>query len=166
MKFLFREIRNKSWWDKSHEELPWLNKGELIADVFKSLGTHNGDLSTYVIEADKSNLNQVVAAYACTRESLQRVDYVLIPYEVVDNSFELKDTPGSTADDAVNSWHRDISELTPQKLLDLVYLINSHRDKMTRIPRKTVEKEVCKSRKLKNIDCEKVHPTLKEKICD
>ena len=166
MSFLFRELRNKSWWDKREDELPWLRQGELVADVFKGLGTKDGNLSTYFVNADKSNVDRVVAAYACTRNSLQRVDYVLIPLDTVADAFGLNNIAGNTADDEVNLWHHDIIELTPEKLLDLAYLIDNHRNMMTRVREKKVRKEVKEGIERGDIDCDRIDPILKIKLCD
>ena len=166
MTFLFREIENKSWWDKSQDDLTWLEEGQLVADVFKGLRTEKGTLSTYFIDAERSNESRVVAAFACTRESLQRVDYVLIPTDAVADIFKTKIIPGETADDEVNRWHRDIVDLTAQKLVELARLIDNHQDLMVRVPWKTVEKTVRNARNRRNIDCERVHPRLRPKICD
>jgi len=164
--YLFRELRNKSWWDKREDELPWLQQGELVADVFKGLGTEDGKLSTYLIEADKSNVDRVVAAYACTRNSLQRVDYVLIPLDTVAGAFGLNHIAGNTADDEVNLWHRDVIELTPEKLLNLAYLIDNHRNMMTRVREKKVRQEVKERLDCGDIDCDRIDPILKKKLCD
>ena len=166
MCFIFREIRNKSWWDKSKDELCWLEDSELVADVFKGLGTENGNLSTYFVDADKSNVSRIVAAYACTRESIQRVDYVLLPLDTLVSAFSLRCVAGKTADDLVNGWHCDIVELTSKKLSDLAYFINDHKDSMTRVALKKVEKEVLKARNLEYIDFKKVNPRLQKKIPD
>ncbi len=163
MAFLFREIRNKSLWDKS-DDLPWLPEGELVADVFKALGTSNGDLSTYAVDDDKSNVHRVVAAFACTRDNFQRVDYVLIPFDAVDGAFGLKKTPGATADAGVNDWHYDIIELTSQKLLNLAYLIQSFKQTMKRMPKKTVKIAVNVGIKRGNIDRNRVNRKLIDKI--
>ncbi len=166
MCYVFREIRNKSWWDKSHDELPWLKSGELVADVFKGLLTKKGSFSTYLIDEDKSNLNRVLAAYACTRDSIQRVDYVLIPLDIVVCAFRVICIPGDTADDLVNNWHCDVVELTSQRLEYFAQLVNDHRDLMVRLYPKQVEKIARQSYIQRNIDCERINPKLKSKICD
>jgi hypothetical protein len=166
--YVFREIRNKSWWDKSHDELPWLKCGELVADVFKGLVTKKGGLSTYLIDEDKSNLDRVLAAFACTQESIQRVDYVLIPMDRVLCAFKVVCIPGDTADDLVNSWHCDVVELTSHRAEDFARLIDDNRDSMVRVLPKDVKNIVCNARDQRNIDCDLVNQKLKpklEKIC-
>lgn len=164
MTFLFRELKNKSWWDKREDELPWLQQGEMVADVFKGLGTEDGNLSTYFIDANKSNVDRVVAAYACTRNSFQRVDYVLIPLDIVSDAFGMNTIAGNTADDKVNLWHRDIIELTPEKLLNFAYLIDNHRNMMARVREKKVRKDVTEGLERGEIDRDRIDPILRQKL--
>ena len=108
-------------------------------------------------------MDRVVAAYACTRESLQRVDYVLIPFELANGSFALKETPGETADDKVNRLHVDIIALTPRSLANLAYLIDNCA--RARVLPKAVGKIVEVGINRGNIDCTKINSKLKEKVC-
>ena len=166
MAFLFREIRNKSWWDKSKEELPWLGQGVLVGDVFKGLGTVDGSLSVYLINEDKSNINRVVAAYACTRNSIQRVDYDLMPTDAVTGAFRMNKIAGNTADDEVNQWHYDITELTTRSLVDFAYLIGDHLVSMTRVREKTVARAVKLGIERGYLDCDRIDPILRSRICN
>lgn len=124
MSFIFREIRNKSWWDKSHAQFKWLPKEELIGDVFKALGTTDGSLSTFVVDADLEYVDRIAVAFACLRDKPSRVDYALIPIEQVENLSRVKETPANTADDEVNELHLDIVNLTHSKLVKLAFLID------------------------------------------
>lgn len=124
MGFVFREIRNKSWWDKSHDQFKWLPKDELIGDVFKALGTMDGSLSTFLVDADLENVDRIAVAFACLRDKPSRVDYALIPMGQVESLSTIRDTPAKTPDDKVNGLHLDIVDLTHSKLVKLAFLID------------------------------------------
>lgn len=167
MAYLLRVLDNKSRWDKSRDELPWLNNGSLVADVFWCLRTKDGGLSTYLVDTDESNLSRVIAAFACKRDSLQKIDYALIPADVVESSFKLKATMCETPDAMVNEWHRDIVELTAEKLLDLARVVDScqEKDNMRRYPKWRVEEAIIDSVSKEYIDCDKVKLKRKSKFC-
>ena len=140
MAFVFREIRNKSFWDKSHDQFEWLPEDELIADVFKALGTTRGDLSTFAVDSNFGNVNRIVTAFACLRDKLAHIDYALIPMDQVEVLAAIKATPARTADDKVNGMHLDIVRLTHSKLLKLALLID--RSPKTRVPKGSVKELV------------------------
>ena len=56
---------------------------ELVADVLKELRTTRGSLSVYKVDSGMQNLDRVIRAYACTRNSLNDIDYVLVPLEII-----------------------------------------------------------------------------------
>lgn len=163
MAYLFRDIRRKSWWNPDRRR-GWLQENELAADVFKGLATINGELSTYVIDAEKARVHRVVAALACTRDNFQPIDYVLIPFDAVASLFSLSETLGETPDDEVNGWHVDVIHLTPSKLVDLVYLIREHKDAMRRFPKKQVESAVLQGIDADFINRNRVNRSLQTKL--
>lgn len=124
MEFVFREIRNKSWWDKSHDQFKWLPECELIGDVFKALGPTDGSLSIYLVGDDLDNVDRIAVAFACLRDKPSKVDYALIPIDQVKKLSPVKETPANTADDEVNALHLDIVNLTHSKLVKLAFLID------------------------------------------
>ncbi len=145
MPLIFREIGNKSWWDKAHDEFAWLGKDELVGDVFKGVKTIRGTLSAYWIDDDRTDLARVVAALACKRSSLENFDYVLVPANELESNFEILQTPGSTADDLVNGLHRDIVRLTAANLLNLVIVFRDHMGAMTRLYKDDVKEAILES---------------------
>lgn len=124
MGFVFREIRNKSFWDKSHDQFKWLPECELIADVFKGLEARDGSLSTFAVDANLENVDRIAAAFACLRDKPSKVDYTLIPIDQVENLSPVKKTPANTADAEVNQLHLDIVNLTHSTLVKLAFLID------------------------------------------
>ena len=165
MSFVFRGIGNKAWWYKDqHPDFPWLRKGELIADVFKGLSTTHGTLSIYAVDAEKTNINRIIAALACTRDNIQKFDYVLVPIETIEDKFELSKTKGKTADDTVNEWHLDILHLTSSKLTELAYIFRDHRESISRLSEKKVESAVRKRIDGGLIDVGRINEKLKGKF--
>ncbi len=145
MPLIFREIGNKSWWDKAHDEFCWLGDEELVGDVFKGVKTIKGTLSTYRIEDEQSSLQRVVAALACKRSSLENFDFVVVPENEMETSFDFLRTPGNTADELVNGLHRDIVRLTAADLMTLVLIFRDHMGAMTRLYRDDVKAAILES---------------------
>jgi len=162
--FIFRGIGNKAWWYKDRSDFPWLREGEIIADVLKGLGTTRGALSIYEINEDKSNLHRVIAAYTTTRNSVNDVDYVLVPIDTIKEKFALEKTRGHTADDVVNGLHFDIIHLTPSKLIDLAYVFRDHREAMQRLRKKKIEIQIRQGLENGYIDFKRINKSLEGKF--
>lgn len=139
MAILFRGIGNKAWWDKSHDDFPWLGKSELVADVLKSLGTVDGTLSMYQIENPETQVSRVIAALASGKDTIQHFDYLLVPIDVVMDRFQSDDTLGKTPDSTVNNWHLDIVNLTPYRVSQLSYILHHNRLRLFRMPKLEVK---------------------------
>jgi len=153
-----------AWWDVYRPKPEWLPEGELSADVFKGLRTTNGDLSIYLVNEQQDSVNRVIAALACTRDSISRIDYVLIPREVVEDEFRVEHTSGNTADDEVNGSHVDVVELTLSRLADFAYLVRDYSDSMKRVPERVVKSEIEKGIETNRIQFERIRKSLREKI--
>lgn len=164
MSYIFRGIGNKTWWYKDRSDFPWLGEGELIADIFKGLNATHGSLSVYAVDSDQTYLNRIIAALACTRNSIQNFDYVLVPVSIIEENFELQETKGNTADDKVNEWHWNIIHLTSSKLNELAYIVRDHRESMSRLPEKKVESAVRQGIDDQFIDFNRIRDSLKEKF--
>ena len=166
MVYLFHNIKQKAYWERDKFYYPWLNEGEVVADVFRSLRPVDGTLSTYIIDEEKTRLHRVAAALVCTRDSFQHVDYVLLPYGSVASKFTLREVPGKTADDEVNKWHVDIVHLTSEKLSEFTRLIRDDRHEMDRISESTVKSKIRFGIENRQIDCEKMSSKISTKVCD
>ena len=166
MPYLFHSISQKAKWERDKCYYPWLNEGEVAADVFNTLRPKDGTLSTYVIDEGKTRLHRVAAALVCTRDGFKHVDYVLIPYETVADEFTLCITPGGTADDEVNEWHVDVVHLTSEKLAKFVQLIRDEKHEMDRISEDIVKSQIYYGIENKQIDYKKIeNPKMKAKLC-
>lgn len=121
-------IRKRNW-DKP-ADAPWLKSNELHADPLGDLRTTDNALSVWLIHDDKSNLEQVIIALAVNRQQIDKFEYGLF-----DQAIPLKlDIPMLTSDGKTpipdaNRWHRDLVQLTADKLVDLAKAIF---DKMER----------------------------------
>ena len=166
MAYLFHSISQKAKWERDKSYYPWLNEGEVAADVFNTLRPMDGTLSTYMIDEGKTRLHRVAAALVCTRDSFQHVDYVLIPYDTVADTFTLCNTPGRTADVEVNKWHVDIVHLTSEKLAEFTRLIRVDRHELDRISESTIKSRIRYGIKHKHIDCDKITSNIRTKVCD
>lgn len=164
MPLFFRELGNKSWWDKAHDEFGWLTKDEFIGDIFKSVKTTKGTLSIFEIDEDQNNLSRVVAALACKRSNLENFDYVLVPESDIQLHFDILQTPGKTADILVNELHRDIVQLTARKLLGLAIIFRDHMDAMTRLDKDEVKATILRSLHEESLREDDVSSSVKKKL--
>jgi hypothetical protein len=116
MPFLMRTVRKGRW----HQQ-DWLPVGEPPADALADISTQSNELSVWLIEDDRSNLNRVAAALAAARDSVSNLDYRLVPVGWVGiHRIPVQATEGRTADLQANQkWHRDIPRLTASRLLSL-----------------------------------------------
>lgn len=123
MPLLLRKTPRSKWYKNPH--VPWLPEGELQADALGSLQTKDNKLSLWYIEDDNSNLDQVLTALATTFDGPSNIDIALIDSQIVlDNGFKIETTKGATKiEDANKYWHRNLIELTANKLMQLAQII-------------------------------------------
>jgi hypothetical protein len=76
MPFFLRTIRKARWYNV--EGVSWLEKGDIQADPLADLNTKGNELSVWLVENDRSNLEQVVTALAATRTDISNLDYALL----------------------------------------------------------------------------------------
>ncbi len=170
MSFIFRKVSRPWWYKDRRDEYDWLESDELVADILcDEMATKNGTLSTYILDSNKRNLNRIIAAQACTRDSIQNLDFVLIPETEIEQEYESCRSPGNTPDETVNMWHLDIIHLTPSKLTEFVYGIRDRRDMICRANWKKVECAILDGVSYGYIDVNKIKEPLRtklsEKIC-
>ena len=165
MSYILRGIGRKTLWTKSgHPDFPWLQEGELLADVFNEIRTKDGKLSIYTVDTDKTNLTRIIVALASGRENFQDYDYVVVPKREIEEKFEINKIKGETADDCVNKWHLDLVQLTPSKLTQLAYIFCDHRESMSKLPKKKVRSEIRKGIDSGLIDQTLINQKLKAKL--
>lgn len=124
MPSVLRAITYSKWW--KNPGVPWLLPGELQADALRDIRTTSSALSVYLI-TEKIPFGRVIAALAAKKDSLSRVDYVLLELDFLKSQgFALCSTPdhGKTFDNDVNKIHYDIVNLSPLKLYQLAQCIS------------------------------------------
>jgi len=126
MPLLLRKIRKSKWYKSLN--VPWLPPGELQADALGNLKTENNKLSLWHIEDNSSNLNQVLIAVLTTLDVPSNIDIALIDSNLVsDIGINMESTKGNTKISNVNiNWHRNLIELTANKLMQLAQIIMQH----------------------------------------
>ncbi len=167
MSFVFRSIGNKHWYSDNQLDFnEWLPEGELVADTLKELRTTRGALSVYKVDSNKQNFDRVISAYACTRNSLKDIDYVLLPLEVIEATFDISATPGQTADDEVNIMHLDIIHLSASKLLILARIFQEHHSSMYRIRKKHITSKIRNSLEQEHLVFSRINIALQSKFSE
>ncbi len=93
----------------------------LQADALSDLTSKGNKLSVWIIEEDKSNIQEVITALAANSDFISNLDYALIREELlIQLGLKIEHTTGDSADDVVNTqYHRDLVELSAPKLLEL-----------------------------------------------
>ena len=167
MSFVFRSIGNKHWYSADQPDYQdWLKDRELVADVLKELRTTRGSLSVYKVDSGMQNLDRIICAYACTRNSLNDIDYVLVPLDAIREGFDTAPTLGDTADDEVNKWHLDIEHLSASKLLQLARLFQDHHSSMYRIRKRHVRSKIKDCLRKQHLVFSRIDETLQLKFED
>lgn len=123
MPLLLRKISKPRWYKEA-----WLEEGKAAADPLRDLETKENKLSVWHIEDDKSNLYQVVTAIATTLQYASNLDYALFNHTLLTKTgVRIEDTEGHTFHKEANaSWHRDIVELSAEKIAELANIIMEH----------------------------------------
>ena len=163
MGFFLRKIRKAKWY--KHPDVLWLGEGELQADALSDLKTEANELSVWFVEADRSNLERVIAALAAEGDHLSNFDYALCAVnDVLSLEIEVTQSPGRSPDQQANeAWHRDLTKLTARALLDLAGVIRSN-DERHRVQKKQVEQLVARGVMSGKINREKLKPSVKEHV--
>ena len=124
MPLILRKIRKAKWYRS--DAVPWLAKEDLQADALVDLATKGNRLSVYVVEDDQSNLERIIAGLAANCDFISDFDYALFAQEALDEiKINAEDTNGETPDPVVNSWHRDLVELSAANIFALAKVIGT-----------------------------------------
>lgn len=159
--FLYR-IKQENW---VFDDCPWCGEGEFPADPLTDLPTKSNKLSVWIVEQDQQNLNYIISALASQRPSAQHYDYVLIEEGVFsDLGIKIDTSIGSTPDDEANHlWHRDLIELSAQKLVALAGQI-LQQNNYQRILFKDVSEHIQEAVASRRLNLKRVNPDLKKSL--
>lgn len=122
MPLLLRNVRENRW--LRSEAASWLEKGDVPADPLGDLATKENRLSVWEVALDRSNLERIVRALAVNRDKIADMGYVLFDSGLLAAAgIDALVEDGATADAEANSWHRDLINLSGNKLVRLTRLI-------------------------------------------
>ena len=117
-----RKIRKAKWYKNAY--VPWLEEGELQADVLVDLSTKNNELSVYQINDVNTDLPEVIGAIALTCDNTSNIDYALfMEKDLEELKIKVSFSEGDTPDDVVNLKHYDLTEITANKILSLTTVV-------------------------------------------
>lgn len=163
MPFILRTIRKARWY--KIEDVSWLEKGDVPADPLADLNTKANELSVWLIEDDRSNLNQVVTALAATRTHISNLDYALLDMQLLPElNIKVRHTTGGTPDEKANvSWHRDLVELSAFKVVELAKSILAKAERK-RVPETEIRRLIIQAIASGRIEPTKLQESIRGKM--
>ncbi len=128
MALILREVQNVMWWSVFREKNEgWLGDFECRGDALKSLRSKDCSLSIFWLEEDSpDHLERMLAAFAAQRQEADQLDFAILDEsDFVELGLSLVAAPGETPDPVVNSWHRNIVELSASRIQQLATCLQS-----------------------------------------
>ncbi len=152
----------KRKWDKL--SVPWLQGQGIQADPLSDLRISDGNLSVWHIKDDMTNLNDVILALAITRSNIDKLEYGLFdPAVVVDAGVTVQESPGNTPLEIANSWHRDLVQLTIDKVCRLTKSMFENLEKR-RILEDEIRTMIIEAIDREVLDSKKLNKDLRNKV--
>jgi hypothetical protein len=122
MPLFLRKVRENRWHKSEAAEL--LAKGDIPADPLGDLATSGNRLSVWEVALDRSNLERIVRALAVNSNKIADMGYVLFDSSLLATAgIDSSEEDGATPDTEANAWHRDLIDLSGNKLVMLASLI-------------------------------------------
>jgi hypothetical protein len=122
MPLLLRNVRENRWYKA--RAAAWLEKGDIPADPLGDLATTDNCLSVWEVADDRSNVERIMRALAVNRQKIDNMGYVLFDSDLLTTAgIDTLEENGATPDEEANSWHRDLVDLSGNKLIALTRLI-------------------------------------------
>ncbi|MBN2238176.1 MAG: hypothetical protein JW712_00240 [Dehalococcoidales bacterium] len=127
MPYFLRALYSNIKWEKTQYS-SWLKEDELPSCVIRDLRADDNSLSLWEIDDDKSNLLNVVSALAAQRKSIKNdFDYALLESHILDEvSFNPTKKSGITPYTSINTFHRDVPNLSINNVVYFAYLLSKH----------------------------------------
>lgn len=136
MPLLLRTVRENRWYKAP--AAAWLERGDVPADPIGDLATSQNALSVWLVEPDRSNLERVVRAVAIGKQKVDSAGWVIFDSDLLGPlGIGMVEAPGGTKDEAANAWHRDLVDLSGNKLIALAKTILERGESGT-IPKKRI----------------------------
>lgn len=164
MPYFLRAINDRTKWDR--ELFPtWVGRDDLPSCIVKDLKADDNALSLWEIPDDETNLPQVITAIVSNRYSWKdNFDFALLKTDYIDQiNFTSISKEGTTAYSEINSFHRNLANLSMGKLLFFAHLLCNWGD-FRRIGWKELRTLLLDARKNNKLDLDKVKSSLKKEI--
>ena len=164
MPLLLRMTKYNKWITKPK----WLKEGEIPADPISNWQTTRNEMSVWIIDNESDITDQIVAALAAVRSKLDDFEYVLLDSKIVaETGIKTIQTEGGILDNNLKRLHRDLVEISAQKLLKLteatLSTIEQEDTRLERRLRKTVARYIFDSISKGRIDSANVNPNVLDK---
>ena len=118
MPLLLHTVRQARWLKEPAAE--WLRSGDVPADAVSDLRTTDNKLSVWEVAEDRSNLERIVRAIAVGRHEIASTGYIIFDSALLTEvGIDSMREKGATQDATANEWHRDLVQLSGNKLVAL-----------------------------------------------
>jgi hypothetical protein len=164
MPYFLRAIYSNIKWDIT--QFPsWLKESDLPSCIIRDLRADDNALSLWEILDDKSNLLDIIAAFASLRKDIKRdFDYALLNANYLDElTFTPSKKPGRTAYHDVNHYHRNIPNLSINSVVRFAHLLSRHGE-FDRMGWKDIENRLKEAHKKRQLDLDQMPQELKKQL--
>ena len=132
-------IKKRNW---DNLDVSWLINNDIQADPLCGLLIIEGSMSVWYIDDSKLYLDLIIAALVVNRQNLDKFEQGLFDHNVLDDvEIKVEKTTGTTPIDNINSFHRDLTQLTIDKATILIKAIFPTIQK-ERVPVENVKQKV------------------------
>ena len=146
-------------WREDPTESEWLGEAEIPADPVCAWDTEKNTMSVFIADSGIRTVEQLAAAIAATRASLQDFEYVMFESDDLKCAgLQLAEAEGKTADVASNRLHRNLVNISAQKLVALTARIRQRgvAQACDRVPRKVVATHIVRGLQEGRLDRAKI----------
>jgi len=117
-------IINRNRWGINSEDYPGKERRDVPAVTLLDLAVKNNELSVWVVDAQRENLQRLMGTLSANRTSLDVIDYVLFGLDIFEQlEIYTQNTEGDTLDTYANRWHLALLHLTATQVSDLAVRI-------------------------------------------
>ena len=121
---LLRDVRQNRWFKEV--AAPFLAIDDVPADPIGDLRTQENRLSVFEVTEDGTNIERIIRALAIGKDKIADTGYVVFDAGLLPTAgIDILETPGKTADEGANAWHRDLI-VSGNKLIALTKAILRH----------------------------------------
>lgn len=118
-----RKINTKKW---SSTSPGWVIDDDIEADPIGDLVTSKNKLSVYEISNHDEACRAIATVIAGSMNPVS-IGYVIIEHSELEHlGCNVERSTGETVDEEVNSWHRDIVQISGRKLLQMAIMIRDN----------------------------------------